>query len=612
MKKTSLIALLLTLTATLSGAADETAAFRQRYDLDAARTRQNKARVADDFKKAEIQSTALAAYVIPPLSATKRMPDVYPEDGRLYAPLSWIACRGEFEPASFLLFADKDQDAVTLKVSDLRGKAGRIPASAIDLRVVKLWYQSGSAWYGYFADALGRTLVPELILHDENLIKTDDKTKDYYVRYENADGDRRYAWMSSKFETTDYNFDNQANQGLIKDADKLQPFVLNANEFKQILATIHIPDKAGAGIYKGEIEIHSKAGLLGKLSMRLRVLPIDLPDPKTCYNPDKNFYLCLYGTSTRNPKILKNLADHNAKNPMGFPSIDPMNPEGFVDEIALAKKTGINTSPLFSGAHGVGTTVRSNPISKKDQARLDNLRDTMQKTADLSKKHLGKVDFYSYGVDEGGPGTIRAERPAWKIGHDVGGKVMVSSYAHRQLIFALDMLIMPGMPAEKRQKELELFHESNPDALVGWYANPHCGPENPDYFRRIHGLSAWKAGYDVSANYCWWRNNWNDMAVPYEPNLRAIVCIYGAADETLDTLAWEGVREGIDDIRYATLLKQLALKAAKSDNGDVLMKGRRALSFLAYWDGYRDDPDAFRAECINYILSLNDALQGKK
>ena len=50
--------------------------------------------------------------------------------------------------------------------------------------------------------------------------------------------------------------------------------------------------------------------------------------------------------------------------------------------------------------------------------------------------------------------------------------------------------------------------------------------------------------------------------------------------------------------RYATLCKNLALKAAASSDGDALLKGRRVLSFLAYWDGYRSDPSAFRAECI--------------
>ena len=165
------------------------------------------------------------------------------------------------------------------------------------------------------------------------------------------------------------------------------------------------------------------------------------------------------------------------------------------------------------------------------------------------------------------------------------------------------------------------FHRSSASApisrfvrasICGWYANPHCGPESPDYFRRIHGLTAWQAGYDVSLNYCWWRNNWNDMAVPYEPNLRAIVSAYGAADGVIDTLAWEGIREGLDDIRYATLCKRLALKAAASSDGDALLKGRRVLSFLAYWDGYRSAPSAFRAECVNHILALDSILKGGK
>ena len=38
---------------------------------------------------------------------------------------------------------------------------------------------------------------------------------------------------------------------------------------------------------------------------------------------------------------------------------------------------------------------------------------------------LGHTDFYSYGIDEGGAGTIRAERDAWRIAHEAGGKVGV-------------------------------------------------------------------------------------------------------------------------------------------------------------------------------------------
>ena len=593
-----------------AAAVDETTAFRQRYRLNPAKATANASRVAADLAAADRKNAPAALYAVPAMGAFKHLADTYPADGALFAPLSWVAAQGEFEPASFVAYALKDYDGVTLKVTDLAGKAGKIPASAIDFRIVKLWYQGGSAWYGYFADATQRTLVPELILHDENLIRTDDATQDYYVRYENEDGGRRYAWMSSRFEVTDYSFDNQANQGLIKDAETLQPFVLNKGEFKQILATVHVPADQAPGVYRGTLTLTDAEGAeVGTLEMRLRVLPFALPDPATSYNPDKGFYLCLYGTGSRNPNIVRNLADHNCRNPMGFPSINPMNPGGLDRDIALAKQYGINTRPLFAGVPGVGKAVWSSKPSSSDLAMLESLRDTIAKTRALSLEKLGHTDFYSYGIDEGGPGTIRAERDAWRIAHEAGGKVGVTTFAHRELLFALDLMIQPGMPVERREKEVRLFHDANPASLCGWYANPHCGPESPDYFRRIHGLTAWQAGYDVSLNYCWWRNNWNDMAVPYEPNLRAIVTAYGAADGVIDTLAWEGIREGLDDIRYATLCKRLALKAAASSDGDILLKGRRVLSFLAYWDGYRSDPAAFRAECTRHILDLNAILK---
>ena len=85
--------------------------------------------------------------------------------------------------------------------------------------------------------------------------------------------------------------------------------------------------------------------------------------------------------------------------------------------------------------------------------------------------------------------------------------------------------------------------------------------------------------------------------------------VYGTKDDVIDTLAWEGVREGVNDVRYATLARDLALEASRSRDGDTLLLGRRVLSFIAYWDAWRADPDAFRYECINYILKLRAKLQ---
>ncbi len=589
---------------------------RQRYRLDQKRVAANAAKVNADYKNLTTKDRVMdvAVYTVPAMSETMRLPDRYPDDGAFFGEVAWIVAQNEFEPASFLLYSDKDLDRVTVRATDLVriGGSERINAKEIDFSVVKLWYQGGSGWYGYFADATGRTLVPELLLHDENLVFVDDDRQDYYLRYENEDGDRRYAWMSSRFEVSDYKFDNQANQSLIKDAATLQPFVLNKNEFKQIFATLRIGKGQPSGLYKGKIEILAGNQVVSVVDMKVRVLPFELPAPRAYHDHDRGFYLCLYGTATRNPKIMKNLVDHNCLTPMGFPEINPLNPGALDRDIALAKEYGLLTKPAFFGVESVGLAIWGKKESDSDKFKLSKLKNAIQRTRDLSLAKLGHTDFFSYAIDEGGPRAIKAERAAWRIAHDAGGKIGVTSFAWRELLFALDLLIIPGMPVERRQEEVRLFHDSNPDAMVGWYANPHCGPENPDYFRRIHGLTAWKAGYDVSLNYCWWRNNWNDMAVPYEPNLRAIVSAYGASDDVIDTLAWEGIREGLDDIRYATKARELALKAAHAKDGDIMLLGRRVLSFIAYWDAYRSDPEAFKLECINYILMLDEALKSSE
>lgn len=580
-----------------------------RYDIDPTIARSNVSKAVNAAKAAGKPEAAIIPFVVPAMSGIRRCPDSFPEDGAAFAPLRWIAARDEFEPASIVLLANKNFDGVIAKAGDLVGPGGAtIPASAIDIKIVKAWYQGGSAWHGYFADSLGRALTPELLLNDEDLVRVDMKTRDNFVRYETDSGERRHAWMSARFEITDYTFANQANQGLIFDAQTLQPFTLVAGEAKQIMATLHVPVKAAHGIYEGNIELRQAAGgpLLATIPMQLRVLPFELPIPRTLNRLDREFYLVPFGTPPRNPSVLQNLAQHNVRQGMMFRFFDPLNPAAAAELRAMMERAGMSTRPIFGGAEGVGLRIpeeeENTPCAQRKIARLS---DTLAKTHDWMMKNLGHADVYSYGVDEGGPDTVRAERAAWRTAHEVGTKTMVSGHFSRHLIFDLDFLIVPGMPTPARAKEVALFKESNPNAIIGWYADPHSGPENPDYFRRLHGMMSYKAGYDAAANYCWWRNNWNDMAVPYEPFLRGLVMIYGTRDSVLDTLAWEGVREGLDDVRYTTLLRERAtalLDGAKGAQAASL--ARRALAFLAYWDERRGDINAYRAECTRWILEL--------
>ena len=87
---------------------------------------------------------------------------------------------------------------------------------------------------------------------------------------------------------------------------------------------------------------------------------------------------------------------------------------------------------------------------------------------------------------------------------------------------------------------------------------------------------------------------------------RPMVLAYGVYGGVLDTIQWEGYREGIDDIRYATALKRLAQKAAKSPNIETRYAGNKALQYMATLSRTEGDLQTVRYEMIDRILALSE------
>jgi hypothetical protein len=87
------------------------------------------------------------------------------------------------------------------------------------------------------------------------------------------------------------------------------------------------------------------------------------------------------------------------------------------------------------------------------------------------------------------------------------------------------------------------------------YANPQVGVENPELYRKNYGFALWNAGYDGAMNYAYqhgYGQIWNDFD---NRRNRDHVFAYPTSDGVIDTLQWEGWREGVDDTRYlATLI----------------------------------------------------------
>ena len=74
-------------------------------------------------------------------------------------------------------------------------------------------------------------------------------------------------------------------------------------------------------------------------------------------------------------------------------------------------------------------------------------------------------------------------------------------------------------------------------------------PPLPEWQRRHEGLGLWRMGFDGVKNwaYCHIAGDGASQAMYF-------AMVFRLDDGVLDTLHWEGFREGVDDVRYLTTL----------------------------------------------------------
>lgn len=569
----------------------------------------------------------LVCYIVPAISAVKRLPDLIPPDGKLGNKIRIVAAKGEYIPASFVIFPLVDFSRVEIIASPLLNKDGAvIPSDTVDIKVVKCWYQGGTAWHSYFADPDRRALVPELLLNDETMIKVDNETRDNYLRVDYPSGSE-YLWVSYPKEAKGkLNVFNHAKEP-VSDSPVLKPIKLTAGVCKQLWITVKVPEDAEPGYYNGTISLVAAGKNLGTLDLNLRVLPFILPEPKTYYDLDKNFYTSIYSHTNINThgeflgddrvaaekktlSEMKNLRKHNVFYPLVKKCKLHGNNEIVRRQLELMKEAGLKTDPIFGllTTYNWGMLFRYlRPGNKIPPGKWKQYEDQIEAEKELVEDVLGHSNIYGIGWDEPGRTTLEAEQKLFELLHDKGLKVYETGKdSHFKYAgFNEDIVNYPGHPfkADSARK----WHAM--DAKIFSYAGPHTGPENPDFIRRTHGLQLYKADYDGSANYRYYgyrTNIWND----FESGSYRICFVYPTRNGIIDTLHWEAFREGIDDIRYATLLRQLAEKAIAAGGAGKRYAGKKALQYLALLNEHKTDLNTARMEMIHHILKIQNLLKG--
>ena len=556
---------------------------------------------------------------VPAMSDVMRLPDAEPKDGAKGGVVRIVAAKGEYEPGSFVVRASEDLGKVQFSVGELKTDRGvTFPAANLDLKFVKVWYQNRNAWFSYFGDT-GFKLCPELLVNDEDLVRVDTEKKANYARLVDANGKRSERWLNPPRQLdqgwceawpwyNDASF--QPMKPDFRDAETLQPVALEKGVCKQFFLTAHVTRDIPAGTYRGEVKVKGE-GEQWRIPVSLRVLDFELPSPKGYYKPDLDFRVASYnylgldiimahngGDAALAVKqyeaLMRDQAAHNQLLSMSR-VVSPFCYE-FRLQYDAQKRAGMCTDPYFAGAV-IPYNVMNNLAACATNALLQ------QKRLD---REYGHHNVYVTFGDEPSSEWQRKTRPVFEVYQRCGYKFCIAGneQTYNPNGYLWDWF---NCAAEPTDDHLVKLWSDTLDIPVAWYAQHHVGTENPAFQRRQNGMGAWLTGYTALDNYAHHLGSWNDDRTTYKP----MVYVYGIYGGGIDTLAWEGFREGIDDIRYGTLMCRLAREAQK--RGDIAARkaGGKALQYLALFNRDSDDLNTCRAEMVRHIEALRAVLAAK-
>jgi len=519
---------------------------------------------------------ALRVFAVTPISGTKVLPTTYPVPGMETNQLHLQACRGEFQPASFVIRAGSDLSGVQITSSELaRAGGGNIPSQNVDIRLVKCWYQAGD---GTVYKTPQKPLVPELLLKDLALVRVDHESHRNYLRVI-LNGLSQYVDISSP--------DASVPPGAqIQDAAQLQPFDMKGGTNQQVWITIRVPEESESGIYTGSLSLKTDQTDSVSLSLNVEVLPFDLEPSVIEYGLYYRGVLSESGligserkTSEQYAAELRNMKDHGVLYPTIYQSPDSSK---VGQALSLRNSTGIPKNRLYV----CGTNTWGSPSTTEELAQL---RAKVDIWMNLSAQY-GYSGVHIYGHDELDAPMVANQRPSWDEIHTAGAKVFV---ACNQDVFDVvgDILDLPiiafGLISEQ---QLAAWHAQG--ARVFSYNNPQVGIEDPEIYRKRYGLSLFAAGYDGVMNYAYQHAEgdiWNDFdgSALYRDHVFA----YPTSGGVIDTVQWEGFREAVDDMRY---LSTWLARIQDSESVRNWLKDR--LSQTA-------DLDSIRAQIVEKILS---------
>lgn len=468
--------------------------------------------------------------------------------------VSIMAARDSYEPASFVIRTgdaplrdvEIEWDDLRAEVKDERGNISYsfLPKSLIDVRVVQCWYQAGAT----MRDTMHKLLTPELLLHDDDMVKVD------------------YAGQINMIK----------NYKKIADSDELKPFSIPAKQNKQIWLTVYVTKDVRPGNYQGQLRIKSGM-IMQQISLKIRVLPVALPPPMLEYAlfydghlGDPNQPLIEAKANVKTKKQMKadleDMIAHGLTNATVWHRVGNDKSQWGKDWARLQQVLDIRKEIGWGGKPLLYLDWATN--FKND---LDSYQEKIKQIISLAKENSIK-DVYIYGVDEKIGEELSALKPLYKTVHVAGAKNFVAGYLDQFIKYAdssIDLLVVHGpiLPSVSDKCQLcagslQVAKAKQQGQKVYVYSNPHSGLEQAETYRQNYGVNLYFSGVDGTLNWIYQSaGNWNDHQFSgwndwTRADIRSFIMAYPTVSEPIPTVQWEGWRQGVNDIRFLTLAQQ--------------------------------------------------------
>jgi hypothetical protein len=384
-----------------------------------------------------------------------------------------------------------------------------------------------------------------------------------------------------------------------------KPWNMAAHSTEFFWYTVHVPDRAQPGVYRGEVAVTSKGRPVGSIAVELEVLPIRLEDPPYAlglnYSHPKDpaaldahlADMRRHGMTTVAPLYDFHLPVQDSDTSQLGDFIERYQRAGFPAPLYFAAPMGLQLSDL--AGYGSETDKRWQqkyirvmrllhaetqrhgvPVLMSIADELTNKGiEGVQIGRRLSRLVFEELPEIAATSDMNGYREVMAMAPNLNVATFNNGWDGIDHHNDGRQLINVDFLI------ELRQKS----------GAIPWFVNADCG-------RFPFGFFFWKmARYGVRGKVEWYYNLRNERG--------SLVRTSGT--EVFPTLDYERSREGIDDLKYLCKLQKLVEKAKASGRASAARQaaeallGKIAAGIADDWTAYRQGGQRFDAEGFDLL-----------